>query len=427
MIDSIREKQPMMGRRTTALVYCEGEFGKIDGKVANGLVRHSAKYDIVGVIDSTNAGLDAGVFLDGVRNGIPVWSSVADALGDLDQVPRYFIYGIAPLASFLGEGQKAIIFNAMEEGMSVVNGLPEFFTDDEAFRQKATEYGVEIHDIRKPPQRKDLHNFSGRIHDVRTPVITVCGTDCAVGKRTTTVNLVAALRREGLDAVFIATGQTGLLQGAKYGVAVDVLSSGFATGEVEHAIVTADETENPDIIVVEGQGALSHPAFTSSSAILRGSVPSAIIIQHAPRRQSHCDYPDIPMPTLESEIELIEAFSQSKVIAITISHEDMEDGEAEATIADYESRHKLPTADVLKQGCQKLIDTLYDVFPDLRRSVHGVNDARRFLDELTPAPPYPMPTTSLDCPVTGASALDPLIYRSVDEVSRLDLPDEPAA
>ena len=38
----------------TALIYCENEFGKADGKVANGLVRHSEKYKIVGIIDSTS-------------------------------------------------------------------------------------------------------------------------------------------------------------------------------------------------------------------------------------------------------------------------------------------------------------------------------------------------------------------------------------
>ena len=86
-------------------------------------------------------------------------------------------------------------------------------------------------------KRKDLHIFSGQINKVKTPVITVFGTDCAVGKRTTTVNLVDALKQEGLKAAFIATGQTGILQGSKYGVAIDVLTSGFATGEVENAII----------------------------------------------------------------------------------------------------------------------------------------------------------------------------------------------
>ncbi len=34
----------------SAFVYCEGNFGKIDGKTANGLVRHSQNYRILSVI-----------------------------------------------------------------------------------------------------------------------------------------------------------------------------------------------------------------------------------------------------------------------------------------------------------------------------------------------------------------------------------------
>jgi len=351
-----------------ALVYSENEFGKIDGKVANGLARHSEKYEILGVIDSTKAGLDAGEYLDGIKNGIQVYSSIDDALENLNYVPEYFIYGIAPLASFLEQEQREIIFAAMKKGMNIVNGLPEFLTEDEEFIQKASKQGVKIFDIRKPPQRKDLHIFSGRINEVKTPVITVLGTDCAVGKRTTAVNLVEALNQEGLNAVFIATGQTGLIQGSKYGAALDVLTSGFATGEVENAIINACEIENPDIIVVEGQGALSHPAFTSSSAILRGAMPNAIILQHPPKRINHCDYPGIPMPTLESEIELLEVFSKSKVIAITLNHEDMTDEEVKNTIVEYEYRYELPTTDVLKHGSGKLVQTLFELFPELQKS-----------------------------------------------------------
>ena len=351
------------------LVYSENEFGKIDGKVANGLARHSGKYQIDGIIDSTKAGLDAGEYLDGIKNGIQIYSNIDDAIENLSYVPEYFIYGIAPLASFLDKEQREIIFSAMKNGMNIVNGLPEFFTEDEEFIQKANEYGVQIYDIRKAPQRKDLHNFSGRINEIDTPVITVLGTDCAVGKRTTAVNLVEALKQEGLNVAFIATGQTGLLQGSKYGIAVDVLSSGFATGEVENAIINAYEKESPDIIVVEGQGALSHPAFTSSSAIVRGAMPDAIILQHPPRRINHCDYPGIPMPTLESEIELIEAFSKSKVIAITLNHEDMTDDEVKNTIVEYEYEYELPATDVLKNGCDKLVNTLFEVFPELQKQV----------------------------------------------------------
>ncbi|NOX65453.1 MAG: DUF1611 domain-containing protein [Chlorobi bacterium] len=351
--------------KNKALVYSENEFGKIDGKVANGLVRYSNIYKIVGIIDSTKEGLDAGEYLDGIKKGIPIFRSIDDALDKLSSVPKYFIYGIAPLTSFLDKEQRAIIIAAMEKGMNIVNGLPEFFTDDDEFLQKASEYGVRIYDIRKAPPRNKLHIFTGRILEIRTPVILVAGTDCAVGKRTTARLLVEYLKKQGLKTIFITTGQTGLLQGAKYGIALDVLTSGFATGEVENAIMNAVTTEQPDIIIVEGQGALSHPAFTSSSAILRGALPNAIIIQHPPKRKNYCDYPNIPMPTLESEIKLNELFSKSKVIAITLNHEDMTDNEVENTIVEYEGKYKLPTTDVLKYGCDKLIKKICEVFPAL--------------------------------------------------------------
>jgi len=351
--------------REKALVFSENEFGKIDGKVANGLVRYSGRYEIVGVIDSTKAGLDAGEHLDGIKKEIPIFRNIDDAIENLNYIPEYFIYGIAPLASFLDREQRKLIVAAMRKGMNIINPLPEFFTEDDEFMQKASEYDVKIYDFRKSPQRKDLHIFSGQIFNVKTPVVVVTGTDCAVGKRTTARILVEELNKKGVNAVFVTTGQTGLLQGAKYGMALDVLSSGFATGEVEKGVVDASEIEHPDIIIVEGQGALSHPAFTSSSAIIRGAMPNALIIQHPPKRKNRCDYPAIPMPTLKSEIELNEVFARSKVIAITINHDDMTDDELENMIEEYEDSYKLPTTDVLKYGCDKLIKSLFKEFPEL--------------------------------------------------------------
>jgi len=348
-----------------AIVFSENEFGKIDGKVANGLVRHSEQYEIVGIIDSTKAGLDAGECLDGMKKGIPIFRSTDYALNNLMYIPEYFIYGIAPLDSFLNKEQRQIIITAMEHRMNIVNGLPEFFTEDEEFMQKAIECNVKIFDIRKPPKRKDLHLFTGEIFKNKTPLIVIAGTDCAVGKMTTARNIVETLKRENINAVFIATGQAGLLQGAKYGMALDVLTSGFATGEVEKAIIDAVNAEHPDLIIVEGQGGLSHPAFNSSIAIIKGANPDAIIIQHPPKRKNRCDFPSIPMPALKYEIKLNELFSKSKVIAITLNNDDMTDAELEETIIEYEERYKLPTTDVLKYGSDKIIKRIYEVFPEI--------------------------------------------------------------
>lgn len=112
--------------------------------------------------------------------------------------------------------ERNLLFSAMEQGMSIVNPLHEFFTDDEEFVQHAKQFGVTIKDVRKPAQKKDMHLFSGRILNIDTPIVAVLGTDSAIGKRTTSVLLEDALLERGLNVVFIATGQTGLIQGAKW-------------------------------------------------------------------------------------------------------------------------------------------------------------------------------------------------------------------
>jgi uncharacterized NAD-dependent epimerase/dehydratase family protein len=353
--------------KETAIIYCEGNFGTMDGKTANGLVRSSKKYQIVGVVDSTKAGIDAGEYINGQKNGVLVFSSLVHAIHSLTKVPDYFIYGIAPADAFLKEDERGVIFEAMEQGMNIVNPLQQFFTDDEDFVKSATENNVQMLDIRKPPEKKDMGIFSGQIFNVPTPIVAVLGTDGAIGKRTTSVLLVKALTEQGFNTVFVATGQTGLIQGAKYGVAIDAIPFQFMIGEIEKQIVKAYEEEHPDIIVIEGQGAISHPAYISSCGIIRGARPGAIIVQHAPKRENLGDFDFMKMPKLEDEIQLIETFSKSKVIAITINHENMSDKEIDTAVTEYEEQFKIPATDVLKHGCDKLIASIVEKFPQLSR------------------------------------------------------------
>lgn len=352
--------------KETAIIYCESNFGSKDGKTANGLVRSSRKYQIVGVIDSAKAGMDTGEVLVGENNGIPIFKNLTDALEKLHDVPDQFIYGIAPSEGFLKDEERSIVLRAMEQGINIINPLHEFFTDDNEFMTYAKEFNVTVLDVRKPAPKKDLHLFSGRILKIDTPVVAVLGTDSANGKRTTSVLLEDALLAKGLNVAFIATGQTGIIQGAKYGVAIDAIPSQFMTGEIEHQIMRAYDNEKPDIIIVEGQGALSHPAYISSGGIIRGSRPGAIIIQHAPKRKRTGTFSYEAIPTVESEINLIETFSKSKVIAITLNHENMTDEELTTTISEYETNLRLPTTDALTFGCDKLITTIFETFPELK-------------------------------------------------------------
>ncbi len=355
--------------KETALVYCDHQFGLVDGKTAVGLVRHSELYTIVGVIDSSLAGRDAGEALGGTKNGIPIFASLEAALSQLPTVPNCYIYGKAPLAAFISIAERSLILAAMQTGMDIINGLHQFFSDDREFVDMATRCGVQIKDIRKPPKLTDLHVYTGQIARVNVPVIAVLGTDCACGKMTTAVALNAALNDLGIKSVMVATGQTSLMQGSKYGASIDALISQFVIGEIEHAVVRAFDCEQPDIILVEGQSSISHPAFMSSVGILKGSMPDGIILQHPPARKFRCDFPNLAMPTLASEIQSIEAISQSQVIAIALSHEDLTDAEIPAIIADYERTFHLPTTDVLNYGCQKLIQALGDRFLNLHHKI----------------------------------------------------------
>ena len=352
-----------------ALLYCEGKFGESDGKTANGLVRRSQKYHITCVIDSTKTGLDAGSVLEGSENGIPIYRDITEAMDRLPEMPKYFIYGIAPKDATLSTAERRILLKAMSFGMDIVNGLHEFISEDAEFKQQAKRYRVKLYDIRKPLANRYLHLFTGAIFNVTIPKIAILGTDCAVGKRTTAMLLISALKERGIRASFIGTGQTSLIQGEKYGIALDAIPSEFMTGELENAVIEANIHEKPDVIILEGQGSLSHPAFVSSCAIIRGGKPDAIIVQHPPKRKHRVDFDNLQMPTLSSEIELIEQFSQSKVIAVTLNHEDMNENEIRDTIKIYEHKYNLPTTDALNYGCNKLVKSILKTFPELKEKI----------------------------------------------------------
>ncbi len=353
----------------TAVVYCEANFGAIDGKTANGLVRYSEKYKILAVIDSEKAGLDSGVVLGEEPNAIPVCPNLAAAIKDVGRVPDYFIYGMAPASGMLSSHERGLVLEAIDLGMNVVNGLHEFLSDDPVFAAASAAKNVEILDVRKPRAKKDLRLFSGRIKDVTCPRIAVLGTDCAIGKRTTATILTRALNDCGLKAVMVGTGQTGLIQGARYGVALDAVPSQFCAGELEAAIIDAFESESPDVIIIEGQGALSHPAYSTSSFILRGSCPNAVVLQHAPKRTHRCDFEGMPVTLPAAEINLIQTFSDTRVIGLTINHENMTDEEIDVAITLYECELGIPATDSLARPPKYLVDMVIEAFPELAEKV----------------------------------------------------------
>ncbi|TRD18926.1 DUF1611 domain-containing protein [Palleronia caenipelagi] len=349
----------------TAIVYCDGNFAKIDGKTANGLVRHSQAYRILSVIDSNHGGEDSGMVLDNLANRVPIFEDLEAAVGHEPVTPDTLIYGMAPSTGRLSPADRGVILQAIALGMNIVSGLHEYLSDDPEIAGAASARDVSIRDIRKPKLSKDMRLFDGSVAGVAALRIAVLGTDCAIGKRTTATILARALNAEGIKTILVGTGQTGLMQGAKYGVAMDAIPPQFCCGELEGAIVAASEAEHPDVILIEGQGALSHPAFCTSAFILRGSQPDAVILQHAPKRAHRCDFPNMPMPTPASEIALIEAFANTKVIGITLNHEEMSEAGVAQTIAADSQSLGLPVTDALTRPATELLAMVTTAYPGL--------------------------------------------------------------
>lgn len=339
----------------SAIVYCEGAFATPIGKTANGLVRFTARYEVVGVIDSTKAGRDAGEVLDGKPDGIPIFASFADAMERLKTQPKFLVIGLAPDGGKLPESARQAVKQAIAAGLNVDSGLHEFLSDDAEFVALAEKHQVKIRDVRRTPPRSQLHFFTGKIEQVKALKLAVLGTDSAIGKRTTAVKLNQELNVAGIKSELIGTGQTSWLQGVKYGLLLDSLVNDFVTGEIEHAVYEAWINERPQVILLEGQGSIAHPAYPGGFELIAAGRVDGVILQHAPARKVYDGFDDYPMSPLEREIQILELLAQKAVIALTINHESMTEVEVRSTIADYETRYGRPTTDVLLEGCDKLV------------------------------------------------------------------------
>jgi uncharacterized NAD-dependent epimerase/dehydratase family protein len=321
------------------VVLAEGEFGEPGGKTANGVVMHSDLFDARVVVDSTNAGATADEVLDRAEvPGIPVVASMDEAIERAPDVEALVI-GVAPAGGALPQAWVADIRTAMRAGCDVVSGLHVFLGDDEEWSALAEECGVRLFDVRKPPEGDDLRVVDGSVDGLDCDVVLTVGTDCAVGKRTTTFELYRAARRAGLSAGWVATGQTGIMVGADRGVVIDRVPADFTAGVVED-MVAAVGSEN-DLVFVEGQGALTHRAYSGvTMGILHGAWPDAVVLVDDPTRDRRTHFEQFPVAGVERERANVDALSDATVAGLST----WGDPETEA------GRHGLPTANVFREG-----------------------------------------------------------------------------
>ena len=252
-----------------ALILAPYTFNFEQAKTAFGLIRGTERFEIVGVVDPENSGHDAGALVDGKIRDIPIFASVKEASEQLKEPPVVTIVGITPSGGRLIPELLSVIEESIEQGLGIVNGLHEFLSEKPNLVEAAQRNEIFLHDIRKPPSKIDLSFWSGEITKVQAPRIVVMGTDCAVGKRTTTRWLWEACNRSGIKTEMIFTGQTGWMQsGHDYGFIFDSTPNDFVSGELEKAVVRCDQECSPDLILIEGQSSLRNPSGPCGSEFL---------------------------------------------------------------------------------------------------------------------------------------------------------------
>ncbi len=341
-----------------ALVYCEREYLTANGKTAHGLVRHTDRYDIVGVVDSMAPSGDAGKLLDGKNREIPMFSSLENAYQKT--APKIFIVGAVSEGGILPEGYDQAVTWALSRGLDVVSGLHYFLSDNEKFATIAAKNECSITDVRKI--FRDYKRFyTGEVSQVGSIRIASLGTDSAIGKRTSSVLLVHELRRRGRRADMIFTGQTGWMQGWPHGVVLDAMINDFISGGIEGAILDSWKDDKPEVMIIEGQGSLVHPFFPGGFEIMAAGQIHGFILQDAPGRPHLDGFPGFPMPDPGRVIRIAKLLSQRQLIGIGLNHEGLSQQEVRKAKTKLEKRFKVPVEDPVVNGVARTADAIEEL------------------------------------------------------------------
>jgi len=319
-------------------------------KTAVGILRFGDR-DVVAVLDRDHAGERARDHVPAVQEA-PIVESMADA-PSCDEL----VVGIAPIGGGFEPSWRPDVRTALERGCDVTAGLHSFLAADEEFAALAAEHGAELRDVRRPPD--DLTVADGTAGDVDARVVCTVGTDCSTGKMTTSYAIRDAARDRGVDAAVVPTGQTGvLIEGA--GIAIDRVVSDFAAGAVEQLV---EARADRDLLLVEGQGALAHPAYSGVTlSILHGARPDGLVLCHEAGRERVHGFEDFAIPAVDEYARLYESVAapvaRAPVLAGALNTAGHDPDAAAAATSAFAQRLGVPAADPVRDDAGVLLDAV---------------------------------------------------------------------
>ena len=339
-----------MSRRRRLLILAEGRSGDPHfGKTARGVIRYRPE-DVVALLDSGRPGED--------QDGFPILATVADALS---LEPTIALVGVATQGGRFPPAWREILMDCIRAGLDVENGLHEFISDDPELVELAREHGVELRDLRKPPPGLNVPTGANLTHPART-ILTV-GSDCAIGKMTVALELDREAKRRGIRSEFVPTGQTGIAI-AGWGISVDAVIADFIAGAAEQLVVEG-VTRGGELLFVEGQGSLLHPAYSGVTlGLIHGAAPHAYVLCHMVGETIVDGDGRFPIPPLAELVSLHERLSllarPARVLAVALNTRSLDHEEARRAVAAAEAETGLPADDPVRFGASKLLDALVE-------------------------------------------------------------------
>jgi uncharacterized NAD-dependent epimerase/dehydratase family protein len=328
------------------LILAEGFSGDPHyGKTMRGVLRYRRE-EVVVILDSTRAGQ--------THDGVPIVATVEEAL---PFEPTVALVGVATQGGRFPPAWRELLKRSIEHGLSVENGLHEFIAEDPELEPLARQHGVELRDLRRPPA--GLNTPTGANMEHAATVVLTVGSDCAIGKMTVSLELDRAARGRGIASVFVPTGQTGIAI-AGWGIAVDAVVSDFLAGATEQLVVEGVE-RGGELLMVEGQGSLVHPAYSGVTlGLVHGAAPHLFVLCHQAGTTAIEGYPDHPIPPLPDLVRLHEAMAlparRARVACIAVNTRTIaDDDEARAAIAAIADETGLPADDPVRFGPEPLL------------------------------------------------------------------------
>ena len=339
------------------LIASDNLFLTNHAKTAHGLLRGSKLFHVLAVLDEENKYADAGELLDGNHRNIPILGTVDEAIKQFKTID-YLVVGVATVGGILSESLLQIIRQAISNGIGIVNGLHDQLQERKDIALLASQNRVELIDIRKPKTPKELHFWSGDIFKVQAPIVAFLAMDCAMGKRTTANLVLEECLQQKQNAHMIYTGQTGWMQGHKYGFIFDSTLNDFVSGELEHAITSCWKEATPDVIILEGQSSLRNPSGPCGLEFIVSGNATQVVLIHAPKKKYFDNDPLWgEIPSVASEIDIIEKFGAT-VIAVALNTSGLSKQEALSYKASYQNTLDIPVVLPLEEGVKKIVSEI---------------------------------------------------------------------